>query len=167
MSWSIDIVGNRASWIKVSYTGVYNFEKFYRDLINWFKANGYFFHEKAHIEVVRPAGKDYKIDFDASKEVDDYAKYSIKVEIWALRTSKLGKENLNKGEIQVRIKGSMEVDYKNQFEKYGAVGKVMRSFYHKYIIKKRLWTKYAADVYVDTNNLITSVKSNLGLITQY
>ena len=164
----IDIVGSGPSWVRISYVGAYNFDKFYRDIINFFKANGYFFNEKVHIELVRPTGKDHKIDFVGSKEVDDYARYLMSIEIWALRTSKLSaKEDLYKGEIQVRIKGTMEIDYKNKFERYGAIGKVMRSFYHKYIIKKRLWTKYAADVYVDTNGMIANIKQNLGLITQY
>ena len=60
----------------------------------------------------------------------------------------------------------MELDFKNKFERYGKLGKVLRTFYHKYVIKKRIWTKYAADVYEETNDLIKNVKDNLGLITQ-
>ncbi len=167
MSLKVDIVGSGPSYVKISYIGVYNFDKFYRDIINWFKANGYFFHEKVHIEMVRPAGKDHKIDFNASKEVDEYARYLIHVEIWALRTAKLSaKENIYNGEIQVRVKGTMELDWKNKFEKHGKIGKALRSFYHKYVIKKRIWVKYAGDVYGDTNSLIANIKQNLGLITQ-
>src|SRR3989344_4535195 len=152
MGWTVDIVGSKNSWIKLSYSGVYDFDKFYRDIINWFKSKQYFFNEKVHIEVVRNTGKDHKIDFIATKEVDDYMKYTINIEIWALRTEKLSSEETYKGEIQVRIKGSMEADYKNKFERYGAMGKVLRNFYHKYIIKRRLWVKYAGDIYVDTND---------------
>ncbi len=167
MGWTVDIVGSKNSWIKLSYSGVYDFDKFYRDIINWFKTNHYFFNEKNHIEIVRPAGKDHKIDFIASKEVDDYMKYIINVEIWALRTAKLSSGETYKGELQVRIKGSMEADYKNKFERYGKMGKVLRSFYHRYIFRRRLWTKFAGDIYVDTNSLIDNIKSDLGLVTKY
>ena len=168
MGMSIDIVGGgyKPSWVKVSYIGVYDFDKFYRDIVAWFKSKGYFFHEKVHIEQVKPAGKDHKIDFVGIREADEYTRYTINVEIWALRTTKvLNKENLYKGEIQVRIKGSMEADYKNKFERYGKIGIVLRNFYHKYVIKKRFWKKYAGDIYVETNDLISNIKSNLGLIT--
>ncbi len=166
MGFQVPIVGTKSARIKVSYIGLYDFDKFYRGIVNWFKSKGYFFNEKIHVELVRPTGKDHKIDFIATKEVNDYIKYEINVEIWALRTTKVSpKENLYQGEIQVRINGSMEADYRNHFEKYGQIGKALRNFYHKYIFRKRLWTKYAADIYVDTNDLINNVKSNLGLIT--
>ena len=140
MSWKQAIVGTDLQWIKISYIGVYNFDKFYRDIVNWFKSKNYFFNEKLHIEVVRPAGKDHKIDFISTKEIDDYCRYIINVEVWALRTAKLS-EGIYKGEIQVRVRGVMEIDYKGKFERYGALGKVLRNFYHKYVIKKRLWVK--------------------------
>ena len=164
---SIDIVGGpKNSRIKISYSGIYDFNKVYRNAINWFKKNGYFFHEKTHIEAVKSTGKEHIINFNGTRDVDDYTRYSIDVEIWTLRTASVkGEKNLVKGEIQIRIKGAMELDYKNIFGKM-KFGNVIRSFYHKYIIKKRIWvTKYAPGIYVETNDLINNVKTNLGLIT--
>lgn len=166
MSLRIPIVGSDPNWVKVSYIGVYNFDKLYRSIVNWFKSKNYFFNEKIHLEAVKSTGKDHKIDFVAIKDLDEYCRLEIKIEIWALRTNKLS-EDTYKGEIQIRVQGAMIVDSKNKFEKYGALGKVLRNFYHKYIIKKRLWNKYAGAIYVDANDLIATMKSNLGLITQY
>lgn len=167
MGVALDIVGGnpKVSWIKLNYTGMYDFDKFYRDAINWFKSNGYFFHEKNHIEAVKPTGKDHIINFIGTKEVDDYVKYTINVEIWAVRTMHVkGEKKMVKGEIQIRIKGSMELDYKNKFEKI-ILGKMLRTVYHKYIIRSRVWGRYAGTIYTETNDLIANIKSNLGLIT--
>jgi len=171
MGEDIDIVGGspKPSWIKISYSGVYNFDNLYRNIISWFKKNNYFFHEKTHIESVKPNFKDYKYDFTGIRQVDEYVSYSINVEIWALRTKEIDAKDdavkLVKGEIQLRIKGSMTLDYRNSFDKYGKLGKVLRSFYHTYIIRKRIWTKYAGDIFNESNDLINSIKSSLNLIT--
>jgi len=164
---SIDIVGGpKNSRIKISYSGVYDFNKVYRNAINWFKKNGYFFHEKTHIEAVKSTGKEHIINFSGTRDVDDYTRYNIDVEIWTLRTAAVkGEKNLVKGEIQIRIKGVMELDYKNVFGKIGKYGNALRTFYHRYIIRKRIWTKYAPRIYVETNDLIINMKTNLGLIT--
>ena len=166
----IDIVGNKKSWIKLTYNGVYNFDILYRDIINTFKKNGYFFNEKGHTEMVKPAGKDHIILFEASREVDNYARYLIKIEIWGMGMKDVSikeewgrKIKTVKGEIQIRIKGSMDIDFKGRFDKYGKLGKVMRNFYNKYIISKRIWGKYTVEVYTETNELISNLKKDLGM----
>ena len=163
MGIPIDIVGGpNKSRIKLTYRGVFDHGKVYRDMVNWFKEHHYFFSEKIHVEMVKATGKEHVLNFSGTREVDDYVKYSIDVEIWTLRERNIDKKLVN-GEIQIRIKGAMELDYKNKFS--GKLGPVIRSFYHKYIIKKRIWTKYAGGIYEETNDLIRNFKSNLGLIT--
>lgn len=168
MSDTIAIVGGspKPSWIKVSYIGVYDYDKVYRGIVNWFKSKGYFFQEKLHQEIVQPIGKTHRIDFSGTKDVSDYVRHAITIEIWTLRTNSLkGEKSLVSGEIQMRFKGELILDYKNSWDRYGAMGKVMKTFYHRYVIKKRIWVKHAGDVYVETNNLIKTIKHNLGLVT--
>ena len=164
----IPIVGGtpKPSWIKVSYIGVYDYNKVYRNIVNWFKKNHYFFNEKNHIEIVKSTGKEHIITFKGIRDADDYVRYGVDIEIWTLRTNSIkGEKNFVKGEIQLKFKGTMELDYKNTFGRYGKIGNVLRSIYHKYLIKRRIWTKYAPRIYIETNDLITNVKNNLGLIT--
>lgn len=162
MGVTIPIVGTKKSRVKITYRGVYDHGKVYRDTVNWFKSNFYFFQEKTHIEVVKATGREHIINFIGVRDVDDYVRYTIEVEIWTLRQKTIDKKLVN-GEIQIRIYGMMELDYKNKFA--GKLGTVIRTFYHKYIIKKRIWTKYAGQIYVETNDLIHNIKTNLGLIT--
>ncbi len=164
----LTIVGGAKNWIKVSYNGVYDYSKVYRNAVNWFKKHGYFFHEKTHIEAVKSTGKDHIINFIGERRVDDYVKYTINVEIWTLRTVPIkGEKNLVNGEIQFRFKGAMELDYKNTFEKtFGKkLGPVFMKIYHRYFFKSRIWGKYAPGIYIETNDLIKNVKTNLGLMT--
>ncbi|MBI2671579.1 hypothetical protein HYX16_01465 [Candidatus Woesearchaeota archaeon] len=173
MSFTLDIVGGspKPSWIKISYSGVYDLHKVYRDIVEWFKSYHYFFNEKTHVEMIRPDGKSHKIDFKSDRKIDEYAKFIIEVEIWTLRTKEVNiKENgkdvkMNSGDIQIRVKGSMELDYLNTFDRYGKMGKVMRNYYHNYIIKNKIWTRYAPSIYSETNNLISSIKKDLGQVT--
>ncbi len=165
MGVKIPIVGTDRSRIKISYRGQYNFEKMYKEAVYWFKTNEYNFNEKTHIETIRPIGKEHIINFYGSRDLDDYVRYHINVEIWTLRTAaiKVGDKKLVDGEIQIRVNGIMELDFKNTFGTT-KLGIVLRNFYHKYIIKRRIWTKYSSDVITETNSLIRTFKTNLGLI---
>ena len=173
MGVTLDIVGGspKPSWVKISYSGVYDLHKVYRDIVAWFKFYHYFFNEKTHVEMIRPDGKTHKIDFKSDRKIDEYTKFIIEVEIWTIRTKEVSiKENgkdvkMNTGDIQIRVKGAMELDYYNIFDSYGKIGRVMREYYHNYIIRDRIWRRYAPQIYNETNGLISSIKKDLGLVT--
>ena len=65
--------------IKTKRHGSCNFESLYKKLKSVFVEYGYDFLEKEHITKDLPQGRENKIIWVAEREVDDYARFDIKI----------------------------------------------------------------------------------------
>jgi len=129
---------------KMKYDGILDFPAFYKFDYLWLSEEKNFtLRETAYKEKIKGDSKDINIEWKGFLKVTDYFKFEIKVEfkIIELKDVELVKNGtkvkMNKGSVEVKIKGTLVRDYEGKFEK-SATQKFMRSIYEKWIIPSRV-----------------------------
>jgi len=123
--------------------GVVDFSGIYSFLFEWIKGEDYGIIEDIYTEKVKGEAKDIDIKWTASKKLTDYFKSSldIKWRILGMKDVEVEidgkKKNLNKVvELRIDIKGVLEKDYDNKWNK-SATTKFFKEIYQKYVIPTR------------------------------
>ncbi len=125
---------------EIKHKGFFNYSEFYTFCYNWWKDEGYKLIEKKYIEKLEGDAKEISIDWEATKKITDYIKFSVKIgwHILQLKDAEVvveGKKiRTNKGEVKIKLKATVERDYDSNWDKSPWL-KTMRGFYDKYIIK--------------------------------
>ena len=156
------VVGNKNFYgVEIKKKGNVDVERIYKELIHWFGKNFYRFTEKGITSKTKFSVKEERLEWSSSREVDDYFKFYIEIEILIYRCIK------EKAEIKLRFKGYLEKDYKNKFErKFGKkFGKFLRRIYEAYFILDKV-DSMKGKIWSETNNLIDLAKKILNLATR-
>ena len=154
------IIGSKNFWgVEIRKKGKVNVNRFHKELIPWFHKYKYSFLEKGLTGKQASDGREEKIEWTASRDVDSYFRFNIVVEFIVQRWRG------EKAEVIVRYKAYIEKDYKNRFTKYKKTGEFFRKIYERYLIKEKLG-KFSGKLHAEANDFIDKTKEVLGLVAK-
>lgn len=153
---------------KISYEGLLDFKQFYKFCYQWLTEEaGLNVNENKYAEKISGDAKNIKVEWNGSRKVTDYFKFEVKVgfEVLNLTNVEITKDNkkikMNKGSIEVSIKGTLVRDYDGKFEKT-PTQKFMRGIYEKWVIVSRI-KEYEGKLVSDCNEFLGQAKAFLDL----
>lgn len=129
---------------KIKYNGIFSFKDFYKFCYDWLtEETGLDIVEDGYSEKISGESKEINVSWSGSKEMTDYFKFEAKVGITAKGLTKVeinkegAKIQMNKGSVEVSIKGTLVRDYKGKFETT-PFNKFLRGIYEKWVIPSRI-----------------------------
>jgi len=149
----------------LKYEGRFNFKDLYEFFFDVVAANGYVVTDEAFAQKEKDVGDEVEIEWEFSREVDDYTKFEIWVgfyvsELTEVIVKKDGAEvKTNEGSIKIVVKGQVITDWQGLWESNKFLLK-LRDFYERYFFKGTL-DDYEVDVYNDIFLFENEVKSFL------
>lgn len=153
---------------KVKYEGIMDFKEFYKFCYQWLAEEmGLDIVEDKYAEKISGDSKNIKVDWTGTRKVTDYFKFSVSVKFEVLNlvnveiTQDGKKIKMNKGSVEVKVKGTLVRDYEGKFEKT-ATRKFMRSIYEKWVIKSRI-EEYEGKLVADCDEFLAQAKAFLDL----
>lgn len=162
----IDVISGQI----IKHNGIFDFKGILDAIPGWLSQHGYDYVQKGHSQKAKPSGGYFEGNWVATKEVTEYVRFNISVDIWLrdlkdIAIEKDGKTiKSNKGNIEITFNSSMDKDYKSTFtnRKYEETNflKLIREFYEKYVIKSRL-SSYEDKIEAETQDFIEYIKRYL------
>ena len=153
---------------KISYDGILDFKSFYKFCYQWLAEEaGFDMVENKYAEKISGDAKNIKVEWSGGRKVTDYFKFQVdvKFEVLGLTNVEITKDNkkikMNKGSIEVAIKGTLVRDYEGKFEKT-STQKFMRGIYEKWVIVSRI-KEYEGKLVSDCNEFLGQAKAFLDL----
>jgi len=137
----------------ISYSGLFNVNKFHKFLMQWFKDNEFHMYEERTQEQIFPSGKEIIYNYKPYKDFTDFANAVIYLDVKMSNVNDVTvevdgqKKKMQKGDINIDMTGLVETDYESKWEtkpfyyffkivaeKFFLGGH--RTYYDKYVIKK-------------------------------
>jgi len=153
---------------KIKYTGIFDFKEFYNFCYSWLAdEKGLLMSEKKYTEKLVGDSKRIEVEWRGFKDITDYFRFEIKVEIIASGLKKVEinqngvKIQTNSGIIEVKLRGVLSRDYKGKFET-SAFNKFLRSIYEKWVIPSRI-EEFQGKVAGDSDEFLSQAKAYLDL----
>ena len=130
--------------IYVQYKGILDMQELYESIADFFMQKKFKFYEKQQRHrKPGPFGSEVLYQFEAAREVEDFYKWTIYVNIETFDmhdvdvVAKDGtKKKMTKGRIWIQLYGKIEVDPHKEWEKSAFMAH-LKSFYNKYVIRKK------------------------------
>ncbi|MDP4012128.1 MAG: hypothetical protein Q8R00_00785 [Candidatus Nanoarchaeia archaeon] len=141
----------------VIHKGFVDVDELVEAITSWLEEYKYDYGFKKISQSVKEDGGEIEIDIVSEKEISPYVKFNIEIGIWLLKGQKVmveketGKKSGRAGKLEVQIKGSMEKDYNEMYEKNNFT-KFLREIYERYIIKNVL-SGMEAKIYIEGEKL--------------
>jgi hypothetical protein len=149
--------------LTIRYSGIFDFDGLYNLIIQWMKARRFWVMEtKYKHKVPSPAGAEQEITFKGDKEVTEFYKEELAVDmhLWDMTEVEVEvagvKKTLTNARIQIELSGKLIVDEEGIFAKPG-LGRLLGDFYAKYVIKKDIDT-WGDELYYRMNKLHEAIK---------
>lgn len=153
---------------KIKFDGLLDFTEFYKFCYNWLsEEKGFDLSEAAYKEKIKGDSKDIDIEWKGKNKVTDYFMFEIKVEFKIINLKEVEivkdgvKVKMNKGAVEVNMKGTLTRDYNGKFE-MSATQKFMRSIYEKWIIPSRI-DQYEAKIIGICDEFLSQAKAFLDI----
>ena len=153
---------------KVKYDGLLDFKDFYKFCYQWLSEEaGLSVVEEKYAEKISGDAKNIKVKWAGSRKVTDYFKFEVGVDFEVLNLTNVeitkdGKKiKMNKGSIEIGIKGNLVRDYEGKFEKT-STQKFLRGIYEKWVIYSRI-REYEEKLIGDCNEFLSQAKAFLDL----
>lgn len=126
---------------KVKLSGIFDLNEIYVHLHNWLAYDfKYDVEEGKYDEKTKSGGKDYLINWTATRELDAYSQFKLLIN-WDLRRIKdisvekgADKVKLQQGKFVISVTAQLITDYDGRWEERPFY-KFLRGFYEKYIYK--------------------------------
>lgn len=144
----------------IKYNGVFDFDKLYKGMHDWFVMHRYDFQEKEQTRKGKDLGAFMELEWAGERRVDEYAKFSITVHFIIEEMERV--ENLDKGKLLIELAASLILDYKNSWQS-NSFKKFLFNIYNKYIIKEKIKKYYFGKLYAEVTDLQDTGKSILDL----
>ncbi len=153
---------------KIKYTGVFSFKDFYKFCYDWLNEElGLGIIEDQYKEKLTGDSKEIKVRWSGSIKLTDYFKFEaeIKMVVTGLTKVEINKDGakiqMNKGVVEVTMKGILVRDYQGKFETT-AFNKFLRSMYEKWIIPSRI-EHFEDKIIGDCDEFLSQAKAYLDL----
>lgn len=157
---------------KLKYEGIVNFKEFYKFCYQWLsEETGLDIIENKYSEKIRGDLKGIKIEWTGFRKITDYFQFKVEIKFEISNLSNVEivqdgrKIQMNKGLIEMTVKGTLVRDYEGKFEK-NASQKFMRGIYEKWVIYARI-KEYEDKLIDDCNEFLYEAKAFLDLEGKY
>ncbi len=153
---------------KIGYSGIFSFKDFYKFCYDWLtEETGLNISEDKYEEKLSGDSKSIKVGWSSSKDMNDYFRFGAKISISGSGLTKVEvnkdgiKTEMNKGSVNVEIKGSLVRDYQGKFETT-PFNKFLRSTYEKWIIHSKI-EEYEDKIISSCDEFLSQAKAYLDL----
>lgn len=157
-----------SSVAKIRFRGLYDWEGLFRLIRGWFEAREYDFFENRYKHKAKPPGSELEINFTAYREINDYARNVIKMyfHIWDAEEVEVVRDGKKKkmwnARMLIDFTAYVELDYDSHWE-HSPFLRILRNFYHKYIIKHEIDDVWTDKLWYKVNELQQECKRFLGM----
>jgi len=129
----------------IQYKGIFDMQDLYESIADFFRQKKFKFYEiQQRLRKPGPFGVEVMYQFQATRKVEDYYEWVVDINIETFDVHDVevvqkdgSKKKMSKGRLWVQILHKVVMDYEKLWEKNAFLAH-LRSFYNKYIIKKRL-----------------------------
>ncbi|MEW6062804.1 MAG: hypothetical protein AB1571_00325 [Nanoarchaeota archaeon] len=149
--------------IQIRHTGIIDINNLYKKMQSWFKDNNYIFVEKEHTVKDKASGKEIVLKWEATRDVDDYARFVITVNFFFENLAKEG--NAMKGFAKITFWADVLLDYRKAWQRSRLL-KFLFFLYNNYVIKRRIIEVYDTKLNAETTELYNLTKDILGVIKE-
>ncbi len=143
---------------------VFELDKFYQFMRDWFNRKNYDLFEKDHAEQVRgDESKNTKIGWTSERKVDEYIKFFIDVGIKLQNIKKVKVKNKSacKGKITISVKSYLKVDWDERWQSPFLV-KFIKETWEKLVMRDR-YVRYNVELKEQTYEFFNQAKSFLNM----
>lgn len=154
---------------KIKSTGFFNFADLYKFCYDWISSELKYttIAEETYKEKISGDAKNIEVEWACTKEVTDYFKFEIKAVFRILNMTEVEitkngtKIKMNKGSVELSVKGNLMKDYKGRFDRT-AFKKFWRDIYQKWVIPSRI-DEYETKLAGECEELLNQAKAFLDL----
>lgn len=152
---------------KIKYSGLFNVLELYSMIDTYFKEKNYDKVEKRNEERIYPKGKEIELVLQPYRNVTDYYKYVIKLEILMKNVTEVEIEKdkkkirMNHGDITIVYSAWIQTDFENRSE-VNPLYVFYRTLMDKYIFRN-YFDKHSGNLKNDVKMLQTNIKAFLNL----
>jgi hypothetical protein len=114
--------GTSGGMQEIRYSGLFDMDGLYAAVVDWAKNYGYMWHEKTYKhKVPSPRGAEQEFEWNLTKDVTHYYRYSIKFKIHAYEMKEIlvdvrgKKKALTNGRIYLKISGKLDWDWQKTY----------------------------------------------------
>ncbi len=158
MSYNLGVTPGKLGF-RIKKVGIVDFNRIYSEGKMFFDEYKYFFNETTHKgKASGDKGSKLEIKWQGTREVDDFARFQIKVNIFLFKVNEI--RGLYSCEMFIYVDGAVILDYKNKWETSG-----FRSFlfnlYRKHIVRREIEKDYQGVLYGEIQELRGLIKTIL------
>ncbi len=160
--------------VYIQYKGILDMQDLYESIADFFHQKKFKFYEKQQRHRrPGPFGAEILHQFEARREVEEYYEWIVNIDIETFDMHDVDvvlkngtKKKMTKGRIWVQLYGTVEMDYEKIWEKSAFLAK-LKSFYNKYIIKKRIESVWWDELYYNiVLKLHALIKERLKMLSE-
>ena len=152
----------------LKYKGVYDYEGFYKTIRSYFEQRKYIFREKRYKDKAQDFGHEVEMFLDADKEVDEFVKYVVELNVLIQEVSEFEtekervKQKVTGGRLRIKIiKAEVEFDWQGKYS--GKFAKKALTFFVKKMFKKYYLIRYVGPFRNDVMGLYTAIRKHLNM----
>jgi len=151
----------------IRFKGIMDFDELYKYVRGWLTSKNYLVQEDSY----KDKGKEFEIKWSAVKDVTEYYQYKISIKFLGWDMSKIEiidektklKQTLDKGRIEITIKGELIEDYNDNWK--GILKEKLHVLY-RIITKGTREEIQATYIYGNVYGLYNAIKGFLDMSTQ-
>lgn len=128
----------------------------------WFESNDFHWVETRNITKEKDKGIEFDIAFKGEKDIEDYFRRQVEVEILLTRAKKVKVQDmvLENANIEVLVRGTLITDYQNLYS--SPIREFWQKLQERYVIKKDKKDQVGR-TYTETQDLVETIKAALGM----
>ena len=140
--------------VYIQYKGIFDMQDLYESIAEFFRQKKFKFHEVQYrLRKPSPFGVEIAHNLRAERKIEEYYEWIVDITIETFDqhdvevVAKDGtKKKMSKGRLWIYINGRVEMDYEENWE-HSAFLAYLKSFYNKYIIRKRVLSVWWDQLY--------------------
>ena len=140
--------------VYIQFKGILDMQDLYETIADFFRQKKFKLYEKQQrLRKPSPFGAEILYQFEAIRKVEEYYQWIVDVNIETFDIHDVDvvlkdgtKKKMMKGRIWVQLYGKVETDYEKIWEKNAFLA-YLKSFYHKYIVKKKIEAVWWDELY--------------------
>ncbi len=146
--------------LKVKLSSVFKLGEIYKVLKSWFETHRYYLMENEYSDTDK---KQLDVKWTATRDVDDYSRFTIEINIKAkdIEHIEIKNRKVNRGSVEVVFASYIKSDYEDYWDEKGT-SKFLRGIYDKFALKSKM-NDYNSQLKEDTYAAFEEVKSYLRL----
>lgn len=148
-------------------SAIFDIDELYKHAYNWLGWRKYDVIEKKYKEKHTPGGREIKIEWVCTRDIDEYSQFRIEVK-WMLlgvndvKVEHAGKDvKMQKGEINLFVSAYLVLDYEQKWET-SPFTKFLQGFYEKYLYVGAI-ERLKAEIWKEGWELYNELKAFLNL----